>query len=316
MKNRDYPLYEVTKPSSVMDMLKQKAEQMPDGSAFRYRKGRDQVETKTYRDVFQETGKAASWISKNYGKGNHIAVIGENSYEWLLAFFAVLGSGNVAVPIDKELPAPEIEWLIHKADVTKVFISKTYSDLTDGIDGLEKCTFKQLQNVAGAEDNGAFTLYEPDPKELACIFFTSGTSGYYPNKSDVCVFDDYHGEYKSLGDPHIGDKSDTSFSSQITCVIKIPDTEQYIALADRWMPQWYVPKMAKAIQSGMERHFKDYKPDTSPKEAAPLPGVLQKHNENTCKFRYVWLPIEWEGEKPVIRWRKEWKVSDVIATSS
>ena len=177
MKNRDYPLYEVTKPSSVMDMLKQKAEQMPDGSAFRYRKGRDQVETKTYRDVFQETGKAASWISKNYGKGNHIAVIGENSYEWLLAFFAVLGSGNVAVPIDKELPAPEIEWLIHKADVTKVFISKTYSDLTDGIDGLEKCTFKQLQNVAGAEDNGAFTLYEPDPKELACIFFTSGTSG-------------------------------------------------------------------------------------------------------------------------------------------
>ena len=140
--------------------------------------------------------------------------------------------------------------------------------------------------------------------------FTSGTSGYFPNKSDVCVFDEYHGEYRSLGDPHVGDKSSTSFSSQITCVIRLPGTEQYIALADRWMPQWYVPKMANAIQSGMERHFKDYRPDTSPREAAPLPGVLQKHSENTCRSRYVWLPIEWEDEKPVIRWRKEWKTED------
>ena len=36
--------------------------------------------------------------------------------------------------------------------------------------------------------------------------FTSGTSGYFPNRSDVCVFDDCHGEYRSLGDPHVGDR--------------------------------------------------------------------------------------------------------------
>ena len=152
------------------------------------------------------------------------------------------------------------------------------------------------------------TFFERNGKKY---LFTSGTSGYYPNKSDVCIFDDYHGEYRSLGNPHVGDRSGTSFSSQITCVIKLPGTEQYVALADRWMPQWWVPKMAKAIQSGMERHFKDYKPDLSPKEAAPLPGVLQKHGENTCKSRYVWLPIEWEGDKPVIRWRGEWRVEDL-----
>lgn len=145
--------------------------------------------------------------------------------------------------------------------------------------------------------------------------FTSGTSGYYPNRSDVCVFTEYHGKYKSLGNPHIGDKSDTSFNSQITCVLKIPETEQYIALADRWMPQWYVKPMAKQIISGMKRHFKDYKPDVSPKKVDTLPGRLQKHNENTCLSRYVWLPIEWEGEKPVIYWRKVWKVEHKIPVS-
>ena len=141
--------------------------------------------------------------------------------------------------------------------------------------------------------------------------FTSGTTGYFPNKSDVCVFDDCHGEYKSLGDPHVGDKSGTSFSSQITCVLKLPGTEKYIALADRWMPQWYVKPMAKQILSGMERHFKDYKPDTSPKEITAVPGVLRKHSENTRKSRYVWLPVEWDGEKPLIRWRDEWRAEEL-----
>lgn len=140
--------------------------------------------------------------------------------------------------------------------------------------------------------------------------FTSGTSGYFPNPSKVCVFDDPHGEYTDLGNPFIGDKSNTSFSSQITSVIKISGTEQYIACADRWMPQWYIKPMAKQIISGMKRHFKDYKPDTSPQEAAPLPGELQKHSENTSISRYVWLPSGWEGDKPVIRWHDEWKVED------
>ena len=74
------------------------------------------------------------------------------------------------------------------------------------------------------------------------------------------------------------------------------------------MPQWYVKPMAKQIISGMERHFKDYQPDESPKEAAPLPGVEQRHKENTSISRYVWLPVEWKGDKPVIRWKDEWKI--------
>lgn len=141
--------------------------------------------------------------------------------------------------------------------------------------------------------------------------FTSGTSGYYPNPSRVCMFTDPHGEYTDLGDPFIGDKSGTSFSSQITCVLKIPGTEQYIACADRWIPQWYVKPMAKQIIAGMERHFKDYQPDTGFKKAEPLPGRVQKHRENTSISRYVWLPIQWEGDKPVIRWQREWTVNGV-----
>ena len=139
--------------------------------------------------------------------------------------------------------------------------------------------------------------------------FTSGTSGYYPNQSDVCVFDDYHGEYKSLGDPCIGDRYHNTFNSQITDVIHIPESDQFIAVADRWMPQWHVNFLSKQIIRGMERHFRDYQPDTDPKKTELLPGKEIVHRENTSISRYVWLPMEWENEKPVIRWHKEWKIN-------
>ncbi len=176
-QNYTYPLNDhVPSIRSIPDMLAVIAENKPDGVAFRYRKGRNEIEEKTYSDVYREVRKAASWISRNYGKGQHIAVIGENSYEWLLAFFAVLSSGNTAVVIDKELPAKEVAWMIGKADVTAVFISKSFSDLLEGMADLKIMTLKGLQEAAQEEDE-AFRLCDPEGDQCACIIFTSGTSG-------------------------------------------------------------------------------------------------------------------------------------------
>ena len=74
------------------------------------------------------------------------------------------------------------------------------------------------------------------------------------------------------------------------------------------MPGWWVPLMARQIVSGTARHFKDYKPDLSPRKAEPLPEKEMPHTENTSISRYVWLPMEWDRDKPVIRWKKEWTV--------
>ena len=185
-------------------------------------------------------------------------------------------------------------------------VCATLSDDYTAVEGKYSIHFDGLLPPLTRE---APTFFERNGKKY---LFTSGTSGYYPNPSRVFMFDDCHGQYTDLGDPCVGDKSGTTFNSQITSVIRLPGTDQYIACADRWMPDWWVPKMSKQIISGMKRHFKDYKPDLEPKKAAPLPGVEQKHGENTSKSRYVWLPIKWDGDKPTIRWRDEWRVEDLI----
>ncbi len=177
MKNRSYPLYDnAPKISSIAEMLEIKATSMPDDIAFRFRKGREGIAEKTYSEVYSEVKKAASYVGKTYGKDNHIAIIGENSYEWLIAFFATVTTGNVAVPIDKELPKDEVKWLIDKADVKSVFISKTYSDLLEDVEGISVMSLKELQKKAENESD-EFNLYVPDQSDTASIFFTSGTSG-------------------------------------------------------------------------------------------------------------------------------------------
>lgn len=149
------------------------------------------------------------------------------------------------------------------------------------------------------------TYFERNGKRY---LITSGTSGYFPNPSKVCMFTDPHGEYIDLGDPFVGDKRCTSFSSQITSVIQIPGTDRYIACADRWMPQLYARAMGKHLTSLVGLYFKDYQPDMTPKYAAELPMCTQQHKENTAISRYVWLPIEWQDDKPMIRWQREWTV--------
>ncbi|MBQ8297504.1 MAG: family 43 glycosylhydrolase [Ruminococcus sp.] len=165
-------------------------------------------------------------------------------------------------------------------------------------------------------------MYPPFSREAPAYFehngkhylITSGTSSYYPNPSQVCVFNDWHGEYSDLGDPCIDDKDGTSFYGQFTCVLKLPGTDKYIAMADRWKPtgfgKWmtrHYYKMVKKAMSGKQgERFKN--PDKSPKTAGKLPEKLMTHTENTSIARYVWLPLEFENGKPAIRWRDEWKL--------
>ena len=172
-----------------------------------------------------------------------------------------------------------VAWLKIMAGEVSQFMSVLTADRFEGPYTFARKIYKPLDM-----DTGDFCLHVDKKSGKAYIWFER------PHFQLICE----------------GDKTGTSFSAQFTSVIRVPGTKKYIACADRWMPQWYVKPMAKLIIYGMKRHFADYRPDTSPQEATPLPGKEIHHSENTSVSRYVWLPIGWKGEKPVIRWRKEW----------
>ena len=255
----------------------------------------------------EKTGKYVAWLKIMAGEvSQFMSVMQADDFMGPYTFVHKIykpnqmDTGDFALVIDEKTKKA---YFIHERPHFELVTAELSDDYTE-VNGVYS---EHYTNLLPPYTREAPTYFVKDGRRY---LFTSGTSGYYPNKSQVCVFDDFHGEYKDLGNPHIGDDSNTSFSSQITCVLKVPGKELYIACADRWMPGKMAVKMSAQVIAGMERHFKDYQPDTSPREASPLPGKELKHSEKTCKSTYVWLPIEWQGEKPVIKWHDEWRIED------
>ncbi|MGA1835645.1 family 43 glycosylhydrolase [Herbiconiux sp. 11R-BC] len=126
---------------------------------------------------------------------------------------------------------------------------------------------------------------------------TSGTTGYYPNPSESAVARSFHGPFEVLGDLHPTDASRTSFHSQISSVFEHPTKRDlYIALGDRWLPG-YLDHGSRA-QEAFAEHF-------APGRDSDLP--MEEFAEvNTSIADYVWLPLRFDGDRPVIEWRDEW----------
>ena len=197
MKNKPYDLYELPLIRDLKDMIIQKKEQKPDDIAFTYSKGRNQIVKKTYREFHDDVNALGTWLHNQDLQEKHIAVLGENSYEWLVCFFAIVCGGGVAVPIDKELPAEEVKTLLEKADVQAIIYSKSYREVAENAVEIPSQTTEQKENAKKlvaysmtdlesflrkgkellASGYRSFIDYQIDRKKMCCIMFTSGTSG-------------------------------------------------------------------------------------------------------------------------------------------
>lgn len=118
--------------------------------------------------------------------------------------------------------------------------------------------------------------------------------------------DTWHGPYTVQGDPHIGDKTKTSFHSQISSVFKVPNKKDlYIACADRWMPN--APDYDYTHCGPLYDRLFDPDMEKTPADWALLANLPQ---EDTRNADYVWLPILFDGDNVKIEWRDSWKLED------
>ena len=101
MSNKPYPYYEHKYINNFNEMLELRLRETPDDPAFSFRAG-DMVIRKTYRDLYNETNLLANYYNSKYGTNKHIALIGENSYNWIVCFLAIILSGNIVVILDKD----------------------------------------------------------------------------------------------------------------------------------------------------------------------------------------------------------------------
>ena len=125
--------FEGRKFSTVIEMIRQTVSLHGEKDAYIYRKNPNGDEIhKTYRQYLKDIECFGTALLQLGAGGKHIAVLGENRYEWAIAHSAVTNGVGVSVPLDKLLPSNEVESLLERGEADiYIFSPKFYQDAAD-----------------------------------------------------------------------------------------------------------------------------------------------------------------------------------------
>lgn len=127
---KPYPLYEVYSVNNLNELIDYCAEKHGDQTAFSWLCG-DKTYNISFNQFQSDMNTLIDYFIDSGFSNDKIAVLGENSYEWIVTFFAVANSGNVIVPIDKEFCLSEMTVLLKHSDARLLFYSENFSEKID-----------------------------------------------------------------------------------------------------------------------------------------------------------------------------------------
>lgn len=124
-----------------------------------------------YKQFAEDILCATSFLKEKAIVKEHIALIGTNSYEWLVTFFSIIASGNIAVLLNQDLPKYVQKKQCKLADVSVVCGDKALIDnLVDT--GLEI----PYENINGKEPISIQDIEDGAKEDTTILMFTSGTT--------------------------------------------------------------------------------------------------------------------------------------------
>jgi len=155
--------------------------------------------TITYNDLsIHITNTSGLLISLGIEKGDRVALLGENSPSWGIAYFAIACIGAVVVPILPDFSVAEVQRIIEHSGAKAIFVSSKLYQKIENVSRVGPPDVILLNNfqvvmpgekveelavdytlpdpIANIEFSG---FYYPEPKEedLLAILYTSGTTG-------------------------------------------------------------------------------------------------------------------------------------------
>jgi long-chain acyl-CoA synthetase len=209
--------FEGRKFSTVIEMIRQTVEEHGDIDAYRFRRTPEgDVITRTYFQYLKDIEAFGTSLMQLGLAGKHIAVLGENRYEWAVAHTAIINGVGVSVPLDRLLPSNEVENLLERGDVAAyIFSPKFYQDalaistrnqkiqhficmdvteikesVTDDPRFIDMNTLIESGHKRIQEGDRSFLEAPIDTQALSSLLFTSGTTsmskGVMLSQKNIC----------------------------------------------------------------------------------------------------------------------------------
>ena len=183
-------LYKYIEITDLKDMLKKSGEKYGEKIAYKIRQENGYKEI-THNEVRKMVDGLGTKLIDMGLKDKRIAVIGENRYEWEIAYLSIVCGTGTVVPLDKSLPENELESLIERSKAEAIICSQKYVEILkktklkyiismdlendkDGIISQKRLISEGIQLVKSGDTS--FTNAKIDNEKMNIMLFTSGTT--------------------------------------------------------------------------------------------------------------------------------------------
>ena len=144
----------------------------------------------TFKRFYERVLRAGAGFSRiGVKKGDKVALLLHNSIEFLEAYFGVISSGAVVVPINVFLKSEEIQFILNDCGVKALVTSSDFEKTVNGInlsmlpaleniistDVMKKSKHIIFETLFGKEKISGIKMSQDD---VAAIIYTSGTTGH------------------------------------------------------------------------------------------------------------------------------------------
>lgn len=188
--------------SDLREMLRYSAKKYGEKTAFVTKikeKGTKAVSyhNTSYEELYDEMIALGTALYDRGYKDRRVAIIGENSYKWCLAYFTAANGVGVTVPLDKALEREEIVSCLNRSNSTIIFYDKKMAKLIEDIiesgetnlefavtldfksENLDRPSIDEM--IANgkqfiASGNKEFENCKIDREAMSFLLFTSGTT--------------------------------------------------------------------------------------------------------------------------------------------
>lgn len=196
--NAKKKLHKCDKFVNLKDMINQSAKKFGDKPAFRFKTDvPGKFNVITFSQFLDDINCLGTKLINMGLSGKKIAIIGDNRYEWCLAYMAIACGTGVVVPLDKMLPANELETLIVRSGVEAIFYSSKYDEVMQDIrkrqttdlryyismdlEKKENGVYSQKELIKNGKDliekgNKKFLEAKINNETMGFMLFTSGTT--------------------------------------------------------------------------------------------------------------------------------------------
>lgn len=169
---------------TVPEFIEQISEKYGEKIAFIFEK-EDRAEEITYKEFSYIVAKNSKIIRDVFGTNQCIAIVGENSIEWVISYFSILCSGNIVVPLEPDgsientvdnLKRCGCSVLMH--DISQqLFAHKISEEFSNDLMLKEFIDYNKdkfnIENISLGQIGGK----DISAEQVATIIFTSGTTG-------------------------------------------------------------------------------------------------------------------------------------------